>query len=116
MLLTPQDADLFFKLHRSLMCFVNERLRIVPDVDTPEQFSSLLPETRLKVRKALLDEMGLIQLFVDANPFNLTADELEFVRSWQHQLFGKFFVFRYLKNYTVFLVPKNLRSLMACSP
>ena len=39
MLLTPQDADLFFRLHRSLMCFVNERLRIIPDVDTPEQFS-----------------------------------------------------------------------------
>jgi hypothetical protein len=102
-LLTPQDADLFCKLHRSLMCFVNERLQIVPDVATPEQFSALLPATRLKVRKALLDEMDLIQLFVDANPFNLTDDELEIVRSWKHQFFGKFFVFRYLKNYTVFL-------------
>ena len=36
-LLTPQDADLFFKLHRSLMFFVNERLQIVPNVGTPEQ-------------------------------------------------------------------------------
>ncbi len=103
MLLTPQDADLFFKLHRSLMCFVNERLQIVPEEGTPEQFSALPPETRLKVRKALLDEMDLIQFFVDANPFDLTDGELEIVRSWQHQLFGKFFVFRYLKNYTVFL-------------
>jgi Domain of unknown function (DUF6398) len=102
-LLTPQDADLFFKLHRSLMCFVNERLQIVPDVGTPEQFSALPPETRLKVRKALLDEMDLIQVFVDANPFDLTDGELEIVCSWQHQLFGKFFLFRYLKNYTVFL-------------
>ena len=103
MLLTPQDADLFFKLHRSLMFFVNERLQIVPNVGTPEQFSALPPETRLKVRKALLDEMDVLQFFVDANPFDLTDGELEIVRSWQHQLFGKFFVFRYLKNYTVFL-------------
>jgi hypothetical protein len=103
MLLTPQDADLFFKLHRSLMCFVNERLQIVPDVGTPEQFSALPPETRLKVRNALLAEMDLIQLFVDANPFDLTDDELEIARSWRHQVFGKFFIFRYLKNYTVFL-------------
>jgi len=31
MLLTPQDVELFFKLHRSLMFFVNQRLKVIPD-------------------------------------------------------------------------------------
>ena len=30
MLLTADKADLFFKLHRSLLFFVNERLGVVP--------------------------------------------------------------------------------------
>ena len=31
MLLTPQDVELFFKLHRTLMFFVNQRLKVIPD-------------------------------------------------------------------------------------
>jgi hypothetical protein len=107
MLLGPQDADLFFKLHRALMWFVNERLQIVPDIGSPDEFSALPPETRLQVRNALLDETDLLELFVDANPFDLTDDELDIVSSWRHQVAGKFFVFRYLKQHTVFLATEE---------
>ena len=103
MRLTPEDAELFFKLHRSLMCFVNERLGIVPDIGSPDDFSALSPETRLKVRSAFLDQPDLIELFVEANPYELSEEELDIVRSWRHQVAGKFFVFRYLKNHAVFL-------------
>jgi hypothetical protein len=51
MLLTPQDVQLFFKLHRALMFFVNQRLKVLPDkVASPDEFSSLSPEVRLTVR------------------------------------------------------------------
>jgi hypothetical protein len=103
MLLAPPEAELFFKLHRSLMCFVNERLQVVPGIDTPDQFSALSPETRLAVRKAFLDETDLIELFLDANPFDFKAEELAFVASWRHQVAGEFYIFRYLKNHAIFL-------------
>ena len=103
MLLTPQEAELFFKLHRTLMCFVNERLPIVPDIGSPDEFSALTPETRVEVRNAFLDESDLIDLFVDANPFDLSEEELDIILSWRHQVSGKFYVFRYLKKYTIFL-------------
>ena len=39
MVLTPQDAELFFKLHRALMFFVNQRLKVIPDdIASPEVF------------------------------------------------------------------------------
>ena len=39
MLLTRKDADLFFKLHRALMFFVNQRLKLLPDdVASPDAF------------------------------------------------------------------------------
>src|SRR3984893_7279493 len=104
MLLEPQDVELFFKLHRTLMFFVNQRLKVVPDdLASPEEFAALAPEVRLKVRDTFLNHTDLIQSFVDENPAHLPDDELAIVRSWRHLVHGKFYIFRELKKYTVFL-------------
>ena len=104
MLLEPQDVELFFRLHRTLMFFVNQRLKVIPDkLATPEEFAVLSPEVRLKVRDALNAKLDLIESFVDENPAHLSEDELDIVRSWRHLVAGRFYVFRELKKYTVFL-------------
>jgi len=104
MLLEPQDVELFFRLHRTLMFFVNQRLKVIPDaLANPEEFAALTPEVRLKARDALLNHTDLIQSFVEENPAHLPADELTIVQSWGHLVAGKFYVFRELKQYTVFL-------------
>jgi hypothetical protein len=102
--LDPPDVALFFKLHRALMFFVNQRLQVVPDkVADAEEFAALSPEVRLKVRNAFLEHADLIESFAAENPAHLTADELDIVRSWRHFVSGKFYIFRELKKYTVFL-------------
>ena len=103
MLLSPEDAELFFKLHRSLMFFVNQRLGIVPDIASPDDFSGLPPEIRVEIRSAFLEEVDLIESFADENPAKLPEDELDIVLSWHHHVTGKFYLFRQLKNYMVFL-------------
>jgi hypothetical protein len=104
MLLNPQDAQLFFRLHRTLMFFVNQRLKVLPDdFANPEEFAALPPEVRIKVRNAFLDHADLLQAFVEENPAHLPDDELALVRSWEHLVHGKFYIFRELKQYTVFL-------------
>jgi hypothetical protein len=104
MLLPPQDVELFFRLHRTLMFFVNQRLKVLPgDLASPEEFAALAPEVRVKVRDALLDHTDLIPSFVDENPAHLPDDELALVRSWRHLVAGKFYIFRELQKYTVFL-------------
>ena len=104
MLLEPQDAQLFFRLHRTLMFFVNQRLKVIPDqLGTPMEFAALPPDVRVKVRDALNANIDLIQAFVDENPAHLSEDELDIVRSWRHLVTGRFYVFRELKKYTVFL-------------
>jgi hypothetical protein len=110
MLLTPQDAKLFFTLHRALMLFVNQRLKAVPDHPaSPEDSAVLASEIRLKVRDALLDHSDLIESFVDQNPAQLPDDELAIVRAWRHLVAGKFYILRELKKYTVFLSSENQR-------
>jgi Domain of unknown function (DUF6398) len=104
MLLTPQDVEPFFKLHRALMFFVNQRLKVVPDdLAGPDEFAAMSPEARLKVRDAFLNHTDLLQSFVDENPAHLTEEDLAIVRSWRHVVAGKFYIFRELKKYTVFL-------------
>jgi len=104
MLLEPQDVELFFRLHRTLMFFVNQRLKVIPDnLALPEEFAALSPEVRLKVRDALLANVDLIDSFVAKNPARLSEGELDIVRSWRHLVTGNFYVFRELKKYTVFL-------------
>ena len=103
MLLRPEEAHLFFKLHNSLMCFVNERLGIVPGAPNPDGYRTLSADLRVKTRNALLDNMNLIEMFVDVNPFKFSCEEINIVLSWKHQVAGKFFVFRHLKEHTVFL-------------
>lgn len=103
MLLSPHEADEFFRLHRILMWYVNRELRVIPDVASPEVFGGLSPEERLQVREALLDRRDLLDAFVEENPAGLTGDELEVVQSWRHLVAGRFFLFRQLKKYMVVL-------------
>lgn len=104
MLLTPHDLDQFYNLHRALMVFVNQRLKVISDsVTTTQEYAALAPQARAKVRDALTANLDLIESFVDENPAQLTEDELDIIRSWRHLVVGRFYVLRELKNYTVFL-------------
>jgi hypothetical protein len=104
MVLNPPDIELFFRLHRTLMFFVNQRLKVLPDdLTSPEAFAALAPEVRLEIRNALLDHADLVRSFVEENPAHLPDDELAIVRGWQHLVAGKFVIFRELKPFTVFL-------------
>jgi hypothetical protein len=108
MLLAPRDVALFFKLHRALMHFVNQRLKVVPgEIASPDEFSHLSPEVRLKVRDAFLGHADMLQSFVEENPARLTEGELEIVRSWRHFVYGRFYIFRELQKHTVFLSSAN---------
>ncbi|OWK44507.1 DUF6398 domain-containing protein [Fimbriiglobus ruber] len=103
MLLIPKDADLFFKLHKALMAFVNQKLAILPGIKTAQEFGLLSPDDRYKVSQALFSNLQLIEEFIGENPARLPDDELAIVHSWRHFVTGKFYVFRELKKYTVFL-------------
>ncbi|QJW97336.1 DUF6398 domain-containing protein [Frigoriglobus tundricola] len=108
MLLEPDDLELFFRLHKALMFFVNQRLRVLPDaLATPEDFAALPPTTRLAVRDAFVANLDLIDAFATQNPGPFSGHELDIVRSWRHLVAGEFYVFRELKRHTVFLSSKE---------
>ena len=108
MILDPDDCERFFKLHKALMLFVNQRLKVVkPPAKSAKAIDALPPDQRLEVRDAFLDHIDLIDAFVEKNPYKLDSEELGIVRTWKDLVAGEFYVFRYLKKYTVFLTAKE---------
>ena len=104
MILSQEDAQLFHKLHKALMIYVNQKLKIVKrNPPSHGRFQAFPLEERLKLRNALHKHRELIDDFVGENPFGFDEEELEIIRSWRHLVAGKFVVFRYLKKHTIFL-------------
>ena len=90
-LLSPPEAQLFFKLHRALMFFREpvEASRLAPRNQNSQRLSAAqAPQARIKVHKAFLDDIDIIEKFIDENPAHLTDDELEIVDSWHHLVSG----------------------------
>jgi len=103
MVLSEQDANLFFRLMWSLQHFVNQRLKLVPNCPTLEAYQKLKIKQKLKVRDALYQHAGLIGEFIESNPQGLSDDELSIVRSWQGFVSGAFFIERYLAKHAIFI-------------
>jgi hypothetical protein len=121
MQLSHDECRLFYKLHPALMCYANQKLKTLPDQPAdPAEFYALEPEKRVQVRDALHAKPDLIDQFVADNPFGLAPEELAIVRSWKRAVVGSFYIFRYLKGYTVFLssqkVPKAYGVLALADP
>jgi hypothetical protein len=83
---------------------VNRKLNVAPEqFSQSTEYTSLPPQTRGNVRDALYGHRELIDEFIAENPAGLSPEELEIVAGWKHALVGRFYIFRYLKKYTIFL-------------
>ncbi len=102
--LTPDEGKLFYDLYAALLSFVNRKLEVCSETfSDAREYASTPPEARVAIRDALFDHRELIDEFVGENPARFSGDELEIVNTWKHALPDKFYIFRYLKKYTVFL-------------
>jgi hypothetical protein len=105
--LDPEDAARFIRLHRALTFFANEKLGIVRPPDRSEGLIAFPIEVRIQVRDALVDNLRLIDAFVEENPYGFGPDDLDLVRSWKDLVAAEFDVQRFLKNHAVFLTAKR---------
>jgi hypothetical protein len=102
--LSREDGLLFYKLFPALMFYTNQKLKIVDEMASEfEAYLAVPGELRLQVRDALYAHRDVIDEFIRENPDSLTSDELNIVAGWKRAVVGTFYIFRYLKSYTVFL-------------
>ena len=103
MRLSKEDVKLFYKLYNPLLVYVNKKFKIIEGIDSPEDLKKFSIKKIYKVRDRLYKHPELINSFVAENPLNFSTNELKIISSWEELVKGKFLIFRYLKNYTVFL-------------
>ena len=103
MKLSTKDAALFFKLMWRLQFYVNQKHRILPDVDSVEDYADMPPTERVQVRNVLWENPELINAYVAENPHSLPDEELDIIRRWKRFVAGTFQIFRYLKKHTIFI-------------
>jgi hypothetical protein len=107
MKLSPEDAELFYKLMWPLQFYVNQQCQILPDVDSLEGYIACPQEDKLQVRNALYENIGLLNAFVTENLAQLSADELAIVQRWKRFVAGEFYIVRFLKKATIFVNSKD---------
>lgn len=113
MQLPAEDATLFFKLMTALQVYANQRLQIVNNMATLEQYLKITNENRVKLRNALYKRPEIIDDFVRENPFGFSDDELAIVSGWKNFVAGDFFIDRILKKYAVFICNNKVYAVLA---
>ncbi len=86
-----------------LQFFVNEKLDVLPEIETFEEYLKVSTEEKYKVRNALFKNVALMDDFIDENPQDFPMKELAIVSKWKKFIEGDFFIERYLKNHAVFI-------------
>lgn len=99
------QAERFIELYGHLLAYVNDEFDVLDDVATYDDLKNRSTRDLQSVRQTLYEEdtERLITEFVDANPADLTPDELATIEAWTDFEFGDFVVVRHLKDYAVFL-------------
>ncbi|VVB89235.1 Uncharacterised protein [uncultured archaeon] len=102
MKLSKEDVDLYYKLHWSLLSYVNQKYRVIGGSIEPV----LMHENPQKVWELygkLFSNIELIDSFGSENPFNFNREELDIVRSWKNYVKDRFLIVAHLKDYSVFM-------------
>ena len=103
MQLTTQDAEIFYRLMWSLQSYVNQKLGILPQITTVDEYQILTSRETIPVRDALFDNIELIDAYLQENPQQFITEELDIIKSWKQFIRGEFFIERFLKKFTIFI-------------
>ena len=107
MQLSQEKVELFYVLWYSLLGYTNDKFKVLKNVRTKEDCEKTPFEELAKIRDVLYKNPKVIESFVEENPCDLSKSQLEIIESWKDFKQGRFYIFRYLKNYTVFLESNN---------
>jgi hypothetical protein len=96
-------VERFYRLYPALLFYANQQLGLARQVTTIPQLMSMPEEEQYALRRAFYEHREVIEAFVHANPQRFSDEDLAIVDSWKSLVQGQFYVWRHLKQYTIFL-------------
>lgn len=103
MILSDEDAALFYRAWGALLTWVNDRRRIVPAFPRPTPHRPIAPELATKIRDVVWTEDALREQFLAEGASDLGNDERELVASWKDRVRDRFVIFNHLQTHTIFM-------------
>jgi hypothetical protein len=101
--LAHDEVKRFYDIWFPLLYYINQKKQLVKSFPAKWGNVNVKPENALPLREALWADDALREGFIAENPAKLSPADLKMVESWKYRVAGSFFIFRYLKKYTVFL-------------
>jgi hypothetical protein len=103
MILSEADSELFFELMWALQFYVKQKLGLLPEIKTLQQYINAKVEDKYQVREALYAQPELIDRFLQDNPPKFSEDKLAIINQWKQFIVGDFYIERILKKYAIFI-------------
>lgn len=107
MCLPTTQVDQFYKIWPLLLNFVNERLKVVPNLSDNGPEGSVDVKNAVQIRDALWKNVEVLDQFIASHPAQLSADDLSILDSWRYRRQGSFIVFKALKKHAIFISQDN---------
>lgn len=101
MILSNEDAKLFYNLWFPLLDYVNEEYRIEPDLGKITGTSSVDPQAVVSIADFLWNRPQLIEEYLTA--YALPEEHHDIVSSWKRRIRGTFILERNLKKGSMFI-------------
>lgn len=103
MLLSSEDAALFFRAWVTILIWVNDQRRVVPPFEVPTPEGPIAPAIADPLRKVLWADDDLREQFLAEGARGLGGAERDLIASWRHRVDERFVLFRHLKKHSIFL-------------
>ena len=110
--ISKKESEHFFQLMWALQYFVNCKLKIHPKIKKLKDYTDSDIEKKANVRKALYENIEIIDSFIKENPENLSKEDLLIVSSWKKFVDGQFYIERFLKKHTVFIQDEKVYGVL----
>jgi hypothetical protein len=103
MVLPARQVDRFYSIWKPLLFFANKQRRLSPSLLGADMRTPLPVKDVSKIRDAIWEDVSLLRAFIDQNPASLPPEDLDLARDWFNFRKGTFFIFKHLKNHSVFI-------------
>jgi hypothetical protein len=103
MQLTQPEVKEFFRLLNGLLLYVNGKTGLFPKIKDEASLVAAGGPTQFKLGNTVYEDPRHITKYIQKNPNGLSKEELDTVQSWRCFVRGKFMVYRYTEENTVFI-------------
>ena len=103
MVLSNEDADLFYELWPLVLDYVNKKYKINSAIKNVFDARPLNPQDVKEIADRMWDDVSVIDEFLDKNNSEISGEHKEIIKGWKRRVRGDFLLERNLKKGSMFI-------------